>query len=272
MSKLEINNAPVNETITRNDQYIHLKIREEDNPELAHEAWRIHSEGYLNMRFITKNAITTDGYIHEDIDSSRKENTDYYLAINKEGLEDDRATLRKINLKPGETYRDLPAFKLCKDVITEDNIQILDSIANQDQVIKEIAGLARTANSNPNAAYELFRNIYQEALGKNEIWFYSIVSSTYRSLAKNFTADNLKVLGDPIAINDSRVSQDITLVPVILQPDIFTETILKNIKENDTSLSHKRFMRTFLFFTDGLDENRMSPEVYTARKKFLHLD
>lgn len=255
-------------TLIRNDRYVHETVTEQSDPETVRESWRIHAEGYHTAGFVSDDAITVDGSLAEAIDKSRGEHTDYYIARNPDNPED-VATMRKVNLAVGETCEDLPAFQLCKDGLTQESLSFLENLKDPDTRLKEISALAITSKGSPIGAHEIFRRVIQEALGKNEVWLFSIVSSTYSSLAKNFSELNLRVIGDDATIDDPRVSKEISLKPVIVNPNRFIDNLLISFYNAENAIDRTRYKRSFLFFTDGLDREQMSSRVYDARQGLL---
>jgi hypothetical protein len=251
------------------NKYDHMTFTELTRPDLAAEAWRVHAEGYQAMGFVNQDAVDEHGYMAADIDKARGPHVDYYRASNPSNAQD-QATMRKINIPYGGSYQDLPAFRLCQDSLNPLGRRLLGSLQNPDQRLKEIGALARTAEAQPLAVHELFRTTIQEALGKDEIWFFSIVTSTHESLAKSFGERNFNVIGDDVPIGeDSRVGDHIALRPTLLRPDEFIDNILLSLDEAQTIPAQVRYQRSLLFFTDGLPINLMSERVALARQAIL---
>lgn len=248
----------------RSDAYYHALTNETDNPELAHEAWRIHAEGYEAMGFVHESAVTPEGYLTQDIDKARGPQVDIYLALNPD-KHGDGGAMRKVNLLPFETYRDLPAYKLCKEHLSPEGRALLDEAEDNGMGIKEIGALARSKNSHPIAAHELFREAIHDAIGKDEAWLFSIVSTTCESLEKSFGKNNFISIGTDTPIIDSRVKEGIVLRPILLYPDTFIDNILTSFEEASGPASKTRLLRSFMFFTEGLRKDQLSDRAYKAR-------
>jgi hypothetical protein len=255
------------EPVTKAYKYYHLTVTEEEFPELATEAWRIHAEGYLAAGFVNEYAITSNGFLADDLDKSRGPNTDYYIALNPDD-ESDCGTMRKINLPPGGTYRDLPAYQLCSGGMSQIGTNFLASIEQQGTQVKEIAALARTRKGSPIAVHEVFTKALHESIGKNEAWFFSIVSTTHESLARNYGKENFMVVGDDVSINDWRINKDIVLRPVVVQPDLLIDRVLAAYCMAQGRAKF-RFLRSFMDITDGLSSEDMSEAAYAARQEIL---
>jgi hypothetical protein len=241
---------------------------ETDNYEMAKFAWRIHASGYESMRFVKSSAVTDDGYLDDGIDKSRGELVDYYIATKKDTALDafDAATLRKINLPANGTVDSLPAYQLCQTSLYDEGEAYLRSIENPDIRIKEIGAMARTETSSPLAVFELLRNGVHESLGKNEIWFFSIVSTTFNTLVENFGQDAIRQIGHPVTINDSRVQDSIILVPAVANVDrFFSEIYAAAAQEADPQARFKK-MRSLHFFTDGITDEELGTQLAGVRR------
>lgn len=252
---------------SRANKYVHFRFNENTHPALALESWRIHAEGYHAMGFVTADAILPDGTLPEDIDKSRGENTEYLMTINPERA-NDCATLRKINLAEGGTFEDLPAYQFLKDGLSPEGIALLRGIDHQDNRLKEMAALARTQRAKPLAIYELMRDILHDGIEKDEIWFFSLVSSTYTILTKSFGEKNFQVIGENVGIDDARVSDSISLTPSVVRPDEFLGNILEAYDATDEVAEKTRLLRGFLFLSEGLPASLMTEEVRAARSMF----
>lgn len=260
---------------SRVDTYNICRFTEDDNYEMAQLAWRIHAEGYESMRFVKSTAVTEDGYLQDGIDKSRGSLVDYYVAINGDVQADifDAATLRKINLSNDGALEDLPAYQLCKDSLYEEGGVYLRSIINPEARLKEIGAMARTETSSPLAIFELLRNGVHECLGNKEIWFSSIVSTTYDTLTDNFGHSAIRQIGHPVTIQDARVSESITLIPAVVDIDMFFNEIhAAFMQDTDPKMQFKK-MRSLLFFTDGITDQELGSELATVRKMaYQHLE
>jgi molybdopterin/thiamine biosynthesis adenylyltransferase len=250
------------------NHFAHLRFTEADNPLLAQAAWRTHARGYLDAGFILPDAIDeTTGWLPEDIDKTRGANTDYYLAIDpQKSNEDYDATMRKVNLAPGISYKDLPAYGLCENGLSAFGKAQLAQLHAEGVNIKEIGGLA---GRSPMAIYEVIRTAIHDALGKNEAWLFSIVSTTHESLTRNWGSEALTVIGEDTLLDDPRVRKNLYLRPAMLYPDTFNDTLLKAYMEAESPRDRARLQRSFMFFTDGLDESQMSYRVLQARQDIL---
>lgn len=254
------------------DQYNHVSFYEDEAPDFAVEAQRIHAEGYHAMGFVHKDAIQADGTLTPEIDKARGPHVKYYLDYKPESGRDDRAAVRKVNLLEGQTYRDLPAYALCKDHFTPLGETLLDVVDDQENRIKEIGALARTTEAQPRAVYELFRKIIHEAKDTNEVWFMTIVANTHNILVHSYGAKNFISLGEniPIGSQDDRVEDQVELKPVLVRPDKFIDNILESAKNPELRQSERHtLLKNLVFMTDGLKPDEMSDDVRRARQEFM---
>ena len=254
--------------LMRDDKFIHVNARESGNIETVKTAWRIHAEGYHAMGFVNRDAITPEGFLAADIDKSRGENTDYYIAVNAEDVTD-CATMRKVSLPAGGSYRDLPTYKMCKDSFSEEGLSLLAGIEHQDTRLKEISALARTVNGSPLGIHEIFRDLVQAALGKHEIWFSAVVSSTHGCLVKSYGRDNFPTIGRDTAIDDDRVGDGIALTPILIDVDRWVDVLLEAYLSAEDIVGKTRARKSLMFFTDGLQNSLMSQQVIDVRRQLL---
>jgi len=259
--------------ITRQDAYVHITVTEMSDPERVAEALRIQGEGYHSFGFVSEDGIEQDGPLKgaliPELDKSRGPYTDYYLALNPDTRRvADVATMRKCHVPAGGTFDDLPTGSLARPAMTPEGKTLVDSVENPDIHFKEIGGLA----GNPRGVYEIIRNRIQEARGKEEIWFFSIVSTTFDTMVRRYGRSNFTVIGENIALDDDRVNDAISMVPAIVYPDRFIENVLADLRvaqDEGDELAQRELRKSFLFLTDGLDEQSLGAEVYAARDELL---
>lgn len=261
---LPLGEAPVTHPL--DDRYLYYRITEADNPELVHEAWRMHGVGYAAAGFVEQSALGEDG-LPTRIDKARGDNVDYYLTLSRDpNRPGEGATMRKIHVREGETFRDLPAFQLTKDTIYDEDIAYLESITPQTR-LKEISAMARTS-ADPMSMYEIIRQITREAYGKNEVWFFGIVVDTLDyHLVPNLGVLNFQVIGGEARIDDDRVKKNVRLQPVLFHPDKFLTNMLKSRERATNPASRRRLDRSLGFFLHSLPPEQLAPEIIKALAK-----
>lgn len=261
---------PIQKRPQRLDNLVFLHFTEHTNSGLAIRARRVHADGYESMGFVKNSAIDVDGSLSDDIDHARGETVEYYLGVESTDSNTseklDRATLRKINIPAGGTLDDLPAYSLCKDSIYRDELIALQSIEQPDKFVKEIGALARSPEAGPMATFEVLRDALHDSLGHGELWFFSIVTSTYASLAYNFGNRAIRQIGEPVALNDPRVSDRVELVPAVVDIDSFLKNILEAAEVESNRSKQNRLLRSFAFFSEGLTSAELTDELIAARE------
>lgn len=254
----------------RQDNYQHLSFNQLSDPELVGTALRVHAEGYTTMGFVSEDAVASDGTLDETIDHSRGCFTDYYLAVNPQNPRD-MATMRKISVPPAGSVEDLPAYSLSKDGFYPEGINYLHDLESSGFSVKEIAGLARTKEAPSSSVYELLRRVFQEALDKDEAWFFSIVSDTYESITRYFGKTAFRVLGDDVKIDDHRVSERIQLKPAILMPSTFFKSLIRDIETAERPKPQMKLLGMFIYLSDGLTDQAMGDEPAEYRRRLLSM-
>lgn len=261
--------------VVRQDAYVHITATELTQPEFVAEALKIQGEGYQKFGYVGEDGIEQDGPLKgaliPELDKSRGPYTDYYLAINPDtSRPNDAATMRKRHLAPGETFDDLPTGALARQSLTAEGKALIDSVENPDLHFKELGGLA----GNPRGVYEIIRARIQEARGKEETWFFSIVSSTFDTMVRRYGQSNFTVIGENIALDDVRVNDGISMVPAIVYPDRFIENVLGDFRvaqvEGDVT-AQRELRKSFLYLTDGLNEQSLGAEMYAARDELAQM-
>ena len=255
----------------RNDLYDHYYFSETSDPGLVEIARRVQADGYTTMGFVSGDAVAPDGTLIDSIDHSRGDYTDYYLAVSPSNA-NDKATMRKINLPPYGSVEDLPAYALSKEGLLRGSLERLHDMQRHSLNIKEIAGLARTREASPIGVYELLRDVLQESLGRDEVWFFSIVSGTYDSLTKYFGKSAFSIIGEDVKINDPRVDEKVLLKPVLLFPDHLFESMIYDVENSSNVRERRKILNMFLYFTEGLTETTMGEYVSNYRQLAMSQD
>jgi hypothetical protein len=236
--------------------------------DLVREARRIHAEGYVFAGFVNESAVIKDGpekgTLTPDIDKARGPNVEYYLGIDGSNAKN-CATLRRLYLPPGGSFRNLPAYSTTEQSLSPGGLVILEELEANGADINEIAALSRTEAAPAQAIYEILRTAIRDSMGKNRMWFVSMVSKTYDALLRRWGEDNLVRLGDDVVLEDDRVNDDIFLRPLLINPDTFHDNLLTAYRATgDRKLAH-----SLVFYTDGLRRDQMSDDVFAARQKLF---
>ena len=245
--------------------YLIRRFTEQSEPALVAEALRIHAAGYLSMGFLNNQALTDDGFVHPDIDRSRGKTTEYYLA-NNTSIPTDCATLRKVRLRPGGSIADFDCYDLCRSSLFPDALAQFARMCPGSQSVVEISSLARMPGASPAAVWHLLRAAVCDSMARRETWFCCIVVSTYSTLARHMGPRFMRILGGDVAIEDGRVNSGVVLRPVAIDTSEFFDAMLVD-HGRTTGRTQHRIERSLLFYTEGADDNLLSPAVATFRDK-----
>jgi hypothetical protein len=276
-------------TLPRVDHYEIRLFTEESDPDLAELAWAMHAVGYEKMHLVKPIAVDpVSGKFGDGIDKSRGPSVDYRIAVRPDdnavavlsALEADpsalhrvgsldAATMRKVHIPFDGSIDDLPGYKLCKEKLYPWGEEYLRSIEDPQAHIKEISALTPTSEKSKAGVYELIRDAIQDAQRKKEIWFCSIVSTTNRALSRDFGPGVMVQIGEEVAIDDPRVSDDIKLVPVAIDIDKLIGRTYDNYLTEIDPVAKEKNRRSFLYFSAGLDESKLDRQLMIARDRML---
>ena len=248
------------ERLLRIDNYSYERFTEQSNPELVLQARILHARSYRGEDFIHDEALDNDGTIADDMDKARGETVEYYIGYEpNESGPVPVSTLRKIGLGNSDTIEDLPGYQLSRSKLYDEEREWLASVAPQR--IREISSFGHTPESPATAGLELLRTALQDAIGTDEVWFFTMVSEKYDTLVKLFGDSAVRKIGDAIPMNDSRVA-DISLIPAIVDTSLFFGQVHEAASSEKIPAKRRRQTATLINFTEGLSEAQMGSEVY----------
>ena len=245
---------------TREDRYEYERFYEKTDPDLVLLARKLHASSYMGEGFVYDGAVSEDGTMADDMDKARGQAVEYYIGY--EPIDDERipvSTLRKISLESYETVKDLPGYQLSKDYLYEEEGEWLDSIAPRR--IQEISSFGHIPESPSTAGLELLRTVLQDSVGKDEMWFFTMVSEKYNTLVKLFGPEAVRRIGDSIPLDDPRVA-NISLVPAIVDTSIFFQQVYESAINETVPAIRRRRIGVLTNFTEGLTEAQMGSDVF----------
>lgn len=271
MSEIPHSLKATQEAFIRNDTYVHMSGYEGVNPDVVDIALATHAIGYSeDMGFVNSEAIGGDGYILPELDKARGSNVEYHVAISPQSP-NEVATMRMVHLTKGQSVEDLPAYQAVKNSLKPEAESMLREV--NPEKLKEISALAKSNRKAAIGLFEIIRKTIQEGVGRDETWFFSIVSDTYASLARRLGSDAFMVLGEDVNIEDSRVDQSkVRLTPVAFRPDRFYDSMYYSVIDPNSAeddLSRQRIAGSILFFTEGISDDNLSEEVASWRRSTL---
>ncbi len=261
--------------LEREDHYAIQYFTEADNPQLALLAQQIQAESYVAADFLEAD-ILIDGALPKDLDQARGDNVLYTIAENKHPNVDiltgetvqDRSTWRICDIPNDGSYKDLHVYKAIQDYLWEEGAQYLEFVSKVPGYrIREIAALGRSKDARPGGIFEIIRDGIQDAMGKNDVWLYSIVGSTYDVLRNYFGPKAVQQIGDPVPFNDKRVKDHVRLIPVATDVNTFM-TSIRDSAADERNPQALRQRASFLFFTEGLSDHELGADLAESRHQW----
>jgi hypothetical protein len=255
--------------VRENERYVISQFYERDNPEGAILAQQIQGESYVAAGYVYPSALDELGRLQPELDRSRGDNVEYYLATPKQ-LEMSPAnmgSLRVITIPDGGTLEDLAAYRYSKAILSDDVEAMLQSfIAEQGtQGVKEICALAMTNEATPLVSFELLRDITQAAIRakSDERWLITFTAHAHGVFLRRYGASVMQQVGDPVPVDvgDERTSDELRLIPTLIHPGQLLENVLHDIKTTLHTTERMRLSNTLVFMADGLDEDSLSADV-----------
>lgn len=245
----------------RGDKYAYGSFDSEgDNPELTELARRVHARSYLGEGFVSDAALAPDGTLEEGIDKLRGEGITYYIGYDLEG-DEPRAcsTLRKMRLMAGDTIENLPGYAQSRSILPLETQEWLSTIPSEH--LREIGSFGHVPEVSSKAGLELLRHVLQDSLGKNEVWFFTMVSTNVARLVKHFGPEAVRIVGAPVKIEDVRVN-DVHLVPTVVDVDSFYANVIGSIHAEADDVKRQHYALSVLNFAEGLRADQVGETVF----------
>lgn len=256
------------------ESYNIISFTEATNPGCALRVQQIQGESYVTAGFVFASGLDSHGRLQPELDRSRGDNVTYYYAqsIENTSPNDDEGSVRVVDIPEGGGIEDLAAYRYSKATLTPEMDAYLHTLVAESgtSAVREVAALAHTDDANPLVSFELIRHIIQEAIVKksDETWLITFAPSAYKAVRKNFGDKVMHVVAEKVQVDvgDDRTSSELWLQPVITRPIDVLDNLVKELKSDDISESHKTtIFRTFVFMLDGLDDVYLSGEVRDYR-------
>lgn len=244
--------------VERADVYSYAKATEGDDPDFALRARRVHAVSYKGEGFIGEAAITETGEVDASLDKARGDGVEYYLGFDDIGT--DVSTIRKVDASQRGGFELLPGYGLCADSISDEQKALFAQFEQQGRPINEISAFGHIPEVTSAAGVETLRHILQEALGTDEIWFFSMVTPKLRSLQYMFGPHAIRSIGKPIQIDDERTA-GVTLTPAYLDTTTFFDDVQEAIANEPDAKNRSRYLKYLKYFTEGVPLEKMSSSV-----------
>lgn len=245
---------------------IDVSVGEQDKPEIALTAQRIHGKSYVEYGYIAPEGLTEDGRLLPELDGNRDRadgsvRVNYLIARETgKSVEEARATVRLIDIGENGTVEDLPTYRYFKDVFSSETKTKLHNIIELygKGSIREIGALGVTDARGHLGSYELMRATMQNALikeaeyGHRELFLVSMTKKSLRPITEFAGKNATTLLSEPTEMFSDDPRKVIHISPALIDPHKIIDGILDDIEASDSpakvvTLSHK-----LQFFADGL--------------------
>lgn len=260
------------EVLYRQSRYTIRNFTERNDPAGALRAQQIQGESYVAAGFIYPEGLDKDGRLNAELDRSRGDEVEYYVALSgqDEPTSEGRASLRVISIPENGSLDDLPAYRYCRDALADDVQAVLQQAVAHDRLaVREIAALSKTEDTPALASYELMRTVIHDGIrrGRDEMWLITFADRAYGPISDYFGTQAIRQVGTPVAIDvgDERTSDELRLIPSIVEPLYMLDTMLDEIESDianrrDFRLIHRK-QQGIVLLADGLEPPFISPRV-----------
>jgi hypothetical protein len=267
--------------------YLIHSFTRDDDPARAIRVEQIQGEAYVAAGYVQQCALDSVGrldnsdseFILDKARGSNRLNDVLYLhAIPLQPAVDRRneGGLRVVSVTDAGSLDDLGAFAACKDSIDPQHRRKLYDAFDRlgPRGVKEITALSLTQDASHIVSYALIREALRHALHDqtDELWLITFAMPGYLAMRKKFGAIGMPQIGKPFYAHrnaDPRTSNDLLLVPSIVQTPKFFDVIARSaVAETHPAAAAKHFA-TLRFMAAGLDDHYFTPLVRQALRAQL---
>lgn len=238
---------------------------------------QIHGESYVAAGYVQPSALDElgrlDNSIPEFVMDKVRGSTDLidvrYLyatpCCSRPGQRDE-AGLRVANVRAAGSLDDLAAFSACKislgRMYKHELYDTFDALGPGG--IKEITSLSATTDAHCSAPYALIREALHQGLTSRtaEKWLITFALPAFHKMRKRMGEIVIHPAGEPFYAHrneDPRTSNDLLLVPSIIDTKDFIENIARSIALADSHRTACIRFDTLAFMARGLDEELLMP-------------
>ncbi len=252
---------------------IDVSIGEQDKPEVALTAQRIHGKSYVDYGYIAPEGLTEDGRLLPELDGNRDRNDGSlrinYLVAHEIGkpIEEARATMRLIDIGENGTIEDLPTYQYFKDVFPPEVKAGLHEIS-ETHFVREAGSLGTTDVRGHLGAYEIKRAAIQNALiqelehGQRTLFLVSMTPTSLRPITEFVGQHATVMLSEPTEMFSDDPRKVIHLQYALIDPHKMINGILDDIEAaKDNSATVVKLRHKLEFITDGLPSACISDRV-----------
>lgn len=255
--------------IEASNRYVTVSGYEDTNQDIVMNARQIHAISYVLSGYVSPEAVDSDGCLNTSIDKSRGPNVEYLVTTDPDQPEV-QASVRAIHIPEGGGIEDLPFYHHSKEFLYDETIQEINEqieTRGTNSVI-ELSALSKT-NVNPmssEASLVLVRELFQRAIKGNtmEKWLIVFAEPAYKSFLTMFSDKIVRRAGDdvPIGDEDSKIDQNLCLVPVLIDPCSMMENFGVALREMQGSEGRRGAQsRAYSFIMNFMTSGLSSEEI-----------
>lgn len=249
--------------------FVVRKFTEEQYPEGALLAQRIHAQSYIDEQYVTEEAIDADGRLLADIDTARGDNIIYFLG--QDDKDDQKiATLRKKFIPEQGDLKDLSGYRNSETFIRPEEIdRIYQHVAKYGlRSVVEISALGKAHDAPSETSMKLIRSVVHDSVRTNpdERWIILFTEHAYRAMDRFFGSTIVRRVGEFANVNDGQeyINPKLRFVPTVIKPASVMETLLSEASD-ETRLPTERMTRaaTLNFMSAGSESSERYKEEST---------
>lgn len=265
-------------------KYAIVSSIEMERPDIVYKARCIHGISYVRTGYIYPEALTEDGTITPELDSTSGDGgnnliVNYLLALERnKSVDEAGASVRLIDINEKGAITDLPTCKYFDNTDTDvaGHVDKIIRTSDENISIREIAALSNVSFSDDVGSYELIRAIMQNSLIKksehnlNELYLVSLTEKSLKPIIRLAGRKAVEIIGSPVEVYaDDPRQKKVNLTPVLLNPNKTIGGLIEELKDAKTNFVIKSLKQRIAFLTDGLTEHQIGEQEMADIKALL---
>lgn len=248
----------MNKSVPMDRRHEVINFTEAEDAEAAALVHRIHCESYRSEGFVTDGAVTSQGTLSEDIDTTRGAHVTYFLALPIAETGGTGMASARLAYSPNGLLTELTAYRMSEAALSPGWKRHLDQHLRTwgPRSVMEVASLSKTDDATSMASFEVMRALAHHAMGSPfpVVWVAALVESAYRSVVANFGSSVVVRAGSTLTPfqGAAHVSESLRFVPVVIEPFQLMERVAHAAQFDPRPESRDLLRRTHLFMADGL--------------------
>lgn len=258
-------------------RYRFYTFTREEDPSRALRVEQIHGECYVAAGFVKPSALDSLGRLDNSdpafiLDKARGSteliNVRYMHAVptHAQPGPPDEAGLRVVSVTEGASLDDLGAISACRTslgrIYRNELYETFERLGPQG--VKEITSLSITTGAHCSVPYALMREALRHALlaGTDEKWVITFALPAFHSLRRRLGELVIHPAGELFYAHrddDPRTSNDVMLVPTIIETKDCIENVARSIALADNHKTAYSRFDTLAYMVGELDEQFLGP-------------